>query len=368
MRNFLLLSLLFLFFSPTFSQKKKQSAIVKTPKKYKKSVETGQSLIKDLMTKEAIPGFSVAVMKDGQFVWSEGFGYADLETHIPVTPQTRFRIGSLSKLLTAAAVAKLYEQGSLDLDAPVQKYVASFPKKEFEITPRQLLGHLTGIRHYKSGEAISATRYESVSDALKIFQDDDLLYQPETKYQYSSWGYVLLSAAVEGASKKDFLDLMSEQVFSPLKMTNTFPDDNKKIVEYRSRFYGKTADNKWNNEVYADTSDRWAAGGFVSNAEDLVVFASEMMKNGYLKPETRSLIFTSQKLKDGKETGVGFAWRIGKDSKGRTIYHHGGASAGGRTFLLVYPESKIVVALFCNLTFARFAEADAEKIGELFMD
>lgn len=368
MKNFLLLTILLAFISPIFPQGQSQSATVKTPKKYKKSVETGRVLIKDLMTKEAIPGFSVAVMKDGQLVWSEGFGYADLETRLPVTPQTRFRIGSLSKLLTAAAVAKLYEQGSLDPDAPVQKYVPSFPKKEFEITPRQLLGHLAGIRHYKPDEPISVRRYGSVSDALKIFQDDALLHEPETKYLYSSWGFVLLSATVEGASKKDFLDFMSEQVFTPLKMTNTFADDNKKIVENRSRFYSKTADNKWNNEAYADTSDRWAAGGFVSNAEDLVLFASRMMKDGFLKPETRSLIFTSQKLTDGKETGVGFAWRIGKDPKGRKIYHHGGASAGGRTFLLVYPESNIVVALFCNLTFARFAEADAQKIGELFMN
>ncbi len=368
MKNFLLLTILLAFILPAFPQGQSQSATVKTPKKYKKSVETGRVLIKDLMTKEAIPGFSVAVMKDGQFVWSEGFGYADLETRLPVTPQTRFRIGSLSKLLTAAAAAKLYEQGLLDPDAPVQKYISSFPKKEFEITPRQLLGHLAGIRHYKPDEAISSRRYESVADALKIFQDDALLHQPETKMLYSSWGFVLLSAAIEGAAKKDFLSLMQEQVFAPLKMTNTFPDDNKKIIESRSRFYSKNADKTWNNEVYADTSDRWAAGGFVSNAEDLASFGSQMLNDGFLKPETRNSVFTSQKLKDGKETGVGLAWRIGKDGKGRKIYHHGGASAGGRTFLLVYPESKISVALFCNLTFARFAESDAEKIAELFMN
>ncbi len=366
MKKLLILLLLISFAYQIFPQKKEDGSNVKVDKKYKKSVEQGRKLVAELMTKETIPGFSIAVMKDGKLLWSEGFGFADLETRLPVSPKTRFRIGSVSKLLTATAVAKLYEQGLLDLDAPIQKYLPNFPKKEFEITSRQLVEHLAGIRHYKRDEFINRQRYETVSESLKIFQDDALLHQPETKYLYSSRGYVLLSAVIEGAAKQDFLSFMQEKVFTPLKMPNTFPDDNKKLVENRTRFYAKTSDNKWNNETFTDNSDRWAAGGFVSTAEDLAIFGSESLKDGFLKAETSALIFTSQKTKDGKETGVGFAWRIGKDSKGRTIYHHGGESVGGRAFLIVYPESKIVIAMMCNLTFARFAEADAEKISELF--
>lgn len=375
MRKILALIILLLSLYPVRSQKKDDSANIKTPKQYKKSAAEGRKIVAELMAKETIPGFSIAVSVDGKIVWSEGFGYADLENHyadlenhIMASPQTRFRVGSISKLFTATAVAKLYEQGVLELDAPVQKYVPGFPKKEFDITSRQLVGHLAGIRHYKRDEFVNRQHYDSVQESLNIFKDDPLLHQPETKYLYSSRGFVLLSAVIEGATKQDYLSYMQEKVFAPLKMQNTVPDDNKKIVENRAGFYAKTSDNKWNNEVYGDSSDRWGAGGFISTAEDLVRFGSESLNGSFLKPETRSLVFTPQKTKDGKETGVGFGWRIGKDDKGRTIYSHGGESLGGRAFLIVYPESKVVVAMLSNLTFARFAEAEAGKIGGLFIE
>jgi serine beta-lactamase-like protein LACTB, mitochondrial len=368
MKKVIVTGIIFLFAQQIFPQNITKQEAIKTPKKYQKSVEAGRKMVTELMTKELIPGFSIAVGIDGKFVWSEGFGWADLENKVPVSTKSRFRIGSVSKLLTATAAAKLYEQGLLDFDASIQKYLPSFPKKEYEITSRQLLGHLAGIRDYHQNERASIKYYETVPDSLVIFQNDPLLHQPETKYAYTSHGYTLLSAVIEGVAKQNFLDVMQKEVLTPLKMPNTFPDDSKKVVEYRTRFYGKTPDGKVNNEIFVDTSDRWSSGGFVSNAEDLVVFASEMLKDGFLKPETRNLMFTSQKTKDGKETGVGLAWRIGKDSKGRKIYHHGGVSAGGRAFLIVYPDSKLVVVMHCNLTFARFGEGYAEKVAELFMN
>jgi serine beta-lactamase-like protein LACTB, mitochondrial len=116
-----------------------------------------------------IPGVSVAVAKDGVIVWSEGFGFADLEQRVPVWPSTRFRIGSVSKPLTADAVALLYQQGRLDLDAPVQRYVPSFPDKGYPITTREVAGHLAGIWHYKEGEFDNPRHFASVLESLAIF-------------------------------------------------------------------------------------------------------------------------------------------------------------------------------------------------------
>jgi serine beta-lactamase-like protein LACTB len=345
----------------TFSQTKIADS------KYKKSINEARKTVSDLMSKEGIPGFSIAVAANVKIVWSEGLGFADLETSVPATPQTRFRVGSISKLFTASAAMKLYEQGLLNLDAPVQTYVPTFPRKEYEITARELLGHLSGIRHYSNAEYINQTRYNNVADSLKIFAADNLLFQPNTKYQYSSYGYVLLSNVIEGAAKQNFAEYLQNQIFNPLKMTGTLVDDNKKIIKDRARFYSRSADGQISNEIYTDTSDRLAAGGFLSTAEDLATFGAASLEDAFFKPQTRALVFTSQKTLDGKETGVGFAWRIGKDAKGRTIYHHGGASAGGRAFLIVYPDSKIVVALLCNLTFAKFAETDAANIADLFI-
>jgi len=144
-----------------------------------------------------IPGFAVAVAVDGKIVWSEAFGYADLEAKRPATPETQFRIGSVSKPLTADAVAQLYEAGKLDLDAPVQRYVPTFPQKGAPITTRLLGGHLAGIRHYKGAEFTLNQHFASVTAGLAIFKDDSLVAPPGTRFSYSSYGFNLIGAVVE---------------------------------------------------------------------------------------------------------------------------------------------------------------------------
>src|SRR6266567_6131145 len=136
-----------------------------------------------------IPGVQVAVAVNGKLVWSEGFGYADAAPKRPVTRETQFRIGSVSKPLTATAVALLYEQGKLDLDAPVQRYVPTFPEKGYPITTRQLGGHLAGIRHYQGNEFLLNQPYATVTAGLAVFQNDPLVAPPGTRYSYSTYGF-----------------------------------------------------------------------------------------------------------------------------------------------------------------------------------
>jgi len=348
------------------------SAYTQIPQKYEKVVAQSRKIIAETMTKQSIPGLSIAVAVDGKIIWSEGFGLADLENQIRVSPATRFRIASVSKPLTAAAMARLFEQGKLDLDAPVQKYVPNFPRKEKDITARQLAGHLSGIRHYRRDPDESKDEffnrreyYKSVSEALKIFQDDPLDFTPGTKFGYSSFGYTLLSAVIEGASRQDFLTYMQEQVFIPLKMSSTSADDNRQIIPNRTRFYSLDGEKKLINAPYIDRSYSWAGGGFLSTPEDLVRFGSAHLQSGYLKEETLKEIFTSQKNADGKETGTGFGWRIGKDKEGRTFYFHPGENVGGRSYLLMYPEKKVVVAMLHNLTGANLASII--EISKLFI-
>lgn len=362
-----LLLLPLLLHSLGFSQTRQATTAIPALPLQEGAKQQARKFAAELMAQQNIPGLSVAVAIDDQIVWSEGFGFADLENRVEARPTTRFRTGSVSKLLTAAAVARLYEQGRIDLDAPVQRYVPAFPKKEQEISVRQLAGHLAGIRHYSRDEFINTQRYNGVSESLKVFQDSPLLHPPGTKYLYSSYGYTLISAAVEGASNQAFLNYMQDQVFRPLKMESTIADDNQQIIASRTRFYSRNDNGQWVNATYTDNSNRWAAGGFISTAEDLARFASAHLKDGFLKPETRTLMFTSQKINDGKETGVGIGWRMGKDTEGRRILHHGGESMGGRAFLLMYPEQKIVVVMLANLTFARFGEKEASSLAALFM-
>ncbi|NRD60172.1 beta-lactamase family protein [Corallococcus exiguus] len=324
-----------------------------------------QKLLKDFQ----LPGLSVAVAHRGQVIWSEGFGYADLEQGIPVTPLTRFRVGSVSKVLTAAAVARLVEEGSLNLDAPIQKYVPAFPVKPWPITTRQLTGHLAGIRHYLDrDEAIfqEARHFSSLTQSLGLFQDDALLSEPGTVYAYSSYGFNLVGAVVEGAAHEEFLRYMQRAVFEPLGMRHTGVDHPHQLIPHRTRFYANGPEGSHQHAAHVDNSYKWPGGGFLSTAEDLVVFGSAHLQPGFLRKETLALLFTSQKLKSGKETGVGLGWRIGVSAQGRRILHHRGAIEGGRAMLMLFPDSQLVVALLGN-TYADFAEEQAAQLGEIFM-
>ena len=179
-------------------------AVESAPASFADAIESGQTRLRALMREEQIPGMSVAVAHEGTLLWSEGFGLADVEREVPVTTLTRFRLGSVSKILTAACVLKLVEEERLDLDWPVQEYVRSFPDKGAIITSRMLAAHLGGIRHYNmkdyAGKNIDRLHFDTVTEGLALFQDDELVAAPGTKFSYSTFGFSLLSAVVEGAA------------------------------------------------------------------------------------------------------------------------------------------------------------------------
>lgn len=313
-----------------------------------------------------IPGLSLTVAVKGKIVYSQGFGYADLEERVPVWPTTKFRIGSISKPLTATALVQLVEAGKLDLDSPVQNYVPSFPDKGGVITTRMLAGHLAGIRHYQGDEFNIQKHYANVLDGVKIFKNDPLVSPPGTKFNYSSYGYNLLGAVVESASGENFLEYMQKHVFDAMGLVHTAPDQNAQIMDERSRFYEKEKDGTLENAPYVDNSYKWAGGGFLSTSEDLVRFGSMLLEPGFLKAESLKLLFTSQKTKSGEETGYGMGWGIAKSPSGRVVYEHSGGSIGGSSQLMVYPETRVVVALVTNLTSREWKAAEVEEVAEKF--
>jgi len=327
-----------------------------------------EALARELLGTAHLPGLSIAVFRGDSLVWSYAFGLADLQNNRSVSRSTRFRIGSLTKLFTAAAAARLAQDRLLNLDAPVQTYVPSFPDKGKPITTRLLLGHLSGIRQYGRNEYINTRHYTSLREALTVFDGDSLLFVPGTKYHYSSYGYVLAGAVLEGASGRDFLPFMKDSLFVPLSLTSIAPDYNDTSDTSQARPYGLDSKNSWVVGPFNDNSIRWGAGGFLSTATDLARFGSVLLTDKFLNADTRRLMFTSQKTSDGKETGVGLGWRIGKDSTGNVYFHHGGDSIGGRAFLLIYPNSKVVVSILANLSFARISETEALRFAGLFSE
>lgn len=306
-------------------------------------------MVRQFATDSSAPGLSVSVGRNGKLLWSAGYGSADIEQQVSVDPaKTKFRVGSVAKPMTALALVKLVTQDRIDIDADVRRYVPAFPKKEHVFSVRQLAGHLAGIRHYAGDEAYSRKHYTSVIESLNIFKDDPLLSVPGEKWKYTSYGYNLLSAVIEQAANKPFIDYMAESVFIPQGMTATVPDHLKEIVPNRGRYYLRR-DGKLYNEPEVDNSHKWASGGFLSTTDDLARFGLAHMDDQHVSPAMRKLLWTEQKTVAGEATGYGIGWRI-VVHEGNTWIGHGGGSIGGTTQLWLFPENCLVIAMASNQT------------------
>ena len=246
---------------------------------YAPAAARAEAMVEEFVRQQRIPGFSIAVGQGGRILWSAGFGWADVEQKVPVTRETRFRTGSVAKPLTAAAAVLLHQRGALDLDRPVREYLPAFPRKAFDFTPRQLAGHLAGIRHYEDGRPLSQKRYASVAESFELFADKPLLHRPGTRYRYSSYGYVLLSAVIEAAARAPFLEHMQRYVFDPLGMTSTSPEYGREVHPRRAAFYVRKA-GQLQAAPFKDFSYIWAAGGFLTTPADLVRFGDATPPNG----------------------------------------------------------------------------------------
>ncbi len=341
-------------------------AVAPAPLRHAAVVAPARALVRADIAERGYPGIAIAVSVDGETVWSEGFGYADLEHRVPMRPSVKFRVGSISKSMTAAAAATLVENGRLDLDAPIQRYVPAFPEKAHPITTRQLGGHLAGIRHYRGRENFIRDPYATVLDALSIFKDDPLLHEPGAAFAYTSYGFNLISAVVAGAADEPFLDYMRDAVFRPLGMRATVADFVTPIVPGRTRYYVRDADGRVVNAPFVNNSYKWAGGGFLSTTGDVLRFANAHLDDRFLSESSRKLLFTEQQTRDGDGVGYGFGWFIRTRDDGRRLLSHSGGSVGGTSLMVVQPDTRVVVVGLINLTGAN--NGVVREVLDLFID
>lgn len=306
------------------------------------------------------PGLSVAVVQDGEFVWSAGFGMADLENSVPATSQTLYRLGSISKPLTATAALALWERGKLDLDSPVQKYCPEFPQKPWPITTRELLGHLGGIRSYnvpelpysksQSDPEVGNTHHfeNGIEGGLKFFANDPLVAQPGTHFNYATQGYTLVGCAIEGASGKKYEDSVRENVLAPAGMLETRPDDRFAIIPLRTRFYSKDKSGAVVNAEFLDSSYKVPGGGWLSSAPDMARFEAAILADRLVNRTTRDMMWTQQMPSDGlgrMAYGLGFGFGT---TEGVKDVGHSGSQQGTSTTILIAPDTRAGVVVLTN--------------------
>lgn len=334
----------------------------------KKTVERARIMADKLLEVSKIPGFSIAVSQKGKIVYAEGFGYSDVAKKIPVNPETQFRTASCAKVITITALGKLLQEGKLDLNARIDKYLPNLPPDYRAITPLQLAGHLSGLPHYADDDKIENRFYNSTVEALQVFSHQKLLTPPGTKYSYSTHGFTVLSAIMEKISGMAFLDYLSKELLKPLNMKNTGPDLRKhQSYPNLARLYDFKDHQLVEESNPEDVSYKWAGGGLISTPSDLVKLTFAYT-NGFLKKETVQQMFKPQHLLSGEIVQIGVGWRISKDIYGRNVIEHAGGMEGARTVVCMFPDQETAISLMVNASWASSIEETAHLFAQLFMD
>jgi len=331
------------------------------PPAWSAAVRQSEDAVRAGMTRQNLPGLSAAVGVGGTLVWAEGFGYADLEKKSTVTPDTQFRIGEVSNTLTSAAAGLLLESHKLDLDDEIQTYVPDFPRKRWPITLRELMAETSGMRNGTGDEEPLSDRCPRTSDGLKRITGASLLFEPGTRFRPSSFGWVLVSAAIESVVDDPFFTFMRRQIFEPLGLTHTRVDLWTDEVPDRATFYYPrfAGDTRYGPESVRDGDHSCDAGGgaFLSTPADLVRFGTAMERDTLLKRATVELLQTPQTLASGEPTGNGLGWALETVDLGHGPVRMAGHGTqkdfiGGAASLLTFPDRGVVVAVTTNESFA----------------
>ncbi|KAJ1348113.1 hypothetical protein KIN20_003344 [Parelaphostrongylus tenuis] len=377
---------------------------IETPLSIEAKKAKAREAIQRQMVIAGIPGLSVGVSVNGQTVWREGFGFANIESGSRCTGDSIMRIASISKPITAAIAARLVQEGKLDLDKSIQTYLPEFPNKKFdgksvEITTRQLLSHTGGIRHYRknstdnkkdnskkdfedpsnrdsdSKEFLSNERFTTVTEALKLFKDDDLVAKPGTEFRYTTYGFTLVSAVLEKASGMKFKKLL-EDLTSRLEMNHTVLDVNECIIPHRTNYYKRNGAHVLENCPEVNNSNKWAGGGILSNVMDLLTFANTILYSYQADPTSSRKAFLKKEIVQQLWKGVisvnsktlaGLGWMCtdyidfdGSHKNSGGVWYHTGGAVGASSVLFIHPTtntsfsernapSGVCVVMLCNL-------------------
>lgn len=315
------------------------------------------------------PGASVAVAHGGDVVFEKGYGFAQLEYDIPITPSTIFHVASVSKQFTAFAVAMLADQGKLSLDDDIREYLQYVPDFGHTITPRHLIHHTSGLRDQWNLLALAGWRLDDVITKQQVLRlverQQELNFEPGTEYLYCNTGYTLLADIVDQVTGQPFPEWMAENVFQPLEMNGThFHNDHEFIVPNRAYSYAEGGRRGLRKAVlsYANVG----ATSLFTTAEDLTKWMDNLETGKIGGPEVRDRMHTRGILNDGDTLGYAFGLSLGT-YRGLQTVGHGGADAGFRSNVMRFPEAGYSIAVLSNLGSFN-AGRMAQRVADIYLE
>jgi len=301
----------------------------------------------DLLMKSyegAVPGASLLVVRDGKPIVRRSYGLAVVESGVAATPETNYRLASVTKQFTATAILLLSQDGKLKLDDRIRKWLPALPAALDSVTITHLLTHTSGIVDYEDVMPASTTVQVHDADVLRLLESQDSTYfRPGSSYRYSNSGYSLLSLVVERASGMSFARFLHERIFVPVGMIHTVAHQDG-ISTVSNRAFGYTMrDGKWTRKDQSTTSAVLGDGGIYSSIDDMAKWDAALYDARLLSDESRRLAFTPHTASDQADVKYGFGWRI----TGETLWHSGETS-GFRNVIVRYPSRRLTVVILTN--------------------
>jgi len=316
---------------------------------YNAASAKAEAWLTSLYAQNQLPSLSAAVSRDGKLVWAGTIGYADLMNKIPADSNSTYRIGSISKSLTAVAAMRMNEKGLIDINQPFNHYLPNFNSGNASYTLKQLLSHQAGIRHYNPtfSDNFNTKEYSSTRDAAALVENAPLLFSPGSAFHYSTYGYTLASLAMETAYKLSFEEIVNRGIIEPAKMTSTRAHKTQQTHDKNLTQPYWLISNTLFEAPEENVSHKYAGGGYLSTPTDLVKFGTALISNELITAESKNILWSPVLIVNGTINKEHYAlgFRMGEDEFGK-FAHHGGTANGGYSFLLIYHD--IVVAFSAN--------------------
>lgn len=364
MRKLLPAALILLSFSSCKKTERDPRIVLDTD--YKDEILAGRDAMRVYLISNA-PGASVSVSIDGKTVWSEGLGFANKELQAPARPETKYRIGRTSQMFTGMLIAKLQEEGKLDVNKSFYDYVPNYPKKQYDFTPLNLGTYTAGFPESDENELLRHSEIKSLKEYIKSAAEDTLAYPPNKYFAINDYGTCLLGIMAENIGQKSYAKLVKETLLDTLGLDETTLDLPAYLIDNRATPYHLNFIAQLINAPEVNQLFMAPAYGYLSTADDLNKVGQLLLKKEFFSKESYDLFFTRQKLDNGFETNFGFLWNVYKDFAGRTVYVQEGSTIGGSSFLAIFPEQKLVISICTNIKNTS-ESLPSGKIAKIFLD